>query len=198
MSFLNIFESKKERDARIEREKFDMQINIDLKVRQLEKEIGKIDGQAQAALQKAEAFKNAGNKDGAIDAYKDYLVKRSLRRTMNKSFVMMQQVTTMVKAGNLTNDVFASLKTALEGCKFDPSAINEILAGNEQLKAQFEAVGGMLDATISDGTDEQSAEAWFNSGSPQGNAPQNGTPATPNSTAALNDMQAELDKLKKG
>ena len=191
------FESEKERKERIEREKFEVQIQTDMKVRMLEKEIQKIDRKAQEDYQRAESFRAAGNKDAAIDAYNDYQFSRSLRRTVNKSLRMMQQVTTMVKAGNLTNDVFSLLKVGLETSNFDPSAVQTIIAGNERLKGAFEAVGGMMDTTLDSGTEEISAEAWFAAGTQQASAPGNAA-AEPGSTASLDKMKAEFEKLKKG
>jgi len=187
---MNLFETKKQKEERIEKEKFEVQVKTDMKVRQLDKEIQKIDKKAQEDYKNAEAFRTAGNKDAAIDAYQDYQFNRSLRRTVKKSLRMMQQVTTMVKTGNLTNEVFTLLKTGLETSNFDPNAVQKIIAGNEQLKVAFEAVGDMMDTTL-DSSDEISAEAWFNSGEQQ-------TASTPNSTSALENMEAEAAKLKKG
>lgn len=184
------FESEKERKERIEREKFEVQIQTDMKVRMLEKEIQKIDRKAQEDYQRAESFRAAGNKDAAIDAYNDYQFSRSLRRTVNKSLRMMQQVTVMVKTGNLTNDVFALLKTGLETSHFDPAAVQEIIAGNERLKVAFESVGDMVDTTLDPGTEEISAEAWFNSGDQ--------TAAEQGGTESLDHAEAALENLKRG
>ena len=185
-----LWESKKDREERLENEKFEVQIKTDMKVKQLEKEVQKIDKKAQEDYAKAEAFRSAGNKDAAMDAYQDYLFSRSMRRTVKKSLRMMQQVTTMVKTGNLTNDVFTLLKVGLESSNFDPAAVQKIIAGNERLKGAFEAVGDMMDTTMDSGMEELSAEAWFNSGSQ--------TVSTPNSTDSLDKTKAELEKLKRG
>ena len=191
MDFGNLFKSKSDIAKEIEKQKFDVQIKTDMKVRQLEKEVQKIDRKAQDDYQRAESCRAAGNRDGAIDAYKDYQFSRSLRNTANKSLRMMQQVTIMVKTGNLTNDVFSLLKAGLETSNFDPSAVQDIIAGNESLKAAFEHVGDMLDVSMDTDTEELSAEAWFNSGTQQNNAP------VSNSTESLNKMKAEFEKLKK-
>ena len=185
-----LWESKKEREERIEREKFDVQIKTDMKVKQLDKEIQKIDRKAQEDYSRAEAFRAAGNKDAAIDAYQDYQFSRSLRRTVRRSLRMMQQVTTMVKTGNLTNDVFALLKEGLETSNFDPSAVQRIIAGNERLKGAFETVGDMVGTTLDEGTEELSAESWFAAGSKD--------VTTSDSTESLDKMKAEFEKLKKG
>ena len=187
-----LWETKKEREERIEKEKFEVQIKTDMKVRQLEKEIQKIDRKAQEAYQNAESFRAAGNKDAAIDAYQDYQFSRSLRRTVRKSLLMMQQVTTMVKTGNLTNDVFSLLKTGLETSDFDPASVQRIIAGNENLKAAFEAMGDMMDTSLDTGAGEISAEAWFAAGNETAKV------STPGSTESLDQMKAELEKLKKG
>ena len=198
------WETKKEREERIEREKFDLQIKTDMKVRMLEKEIQKFDKQAQAAYQKAESYRAAGNKDDAIHAYGDYQFAQKMRRTVNKSLRMMQQVTTLVKTGNLTNDIFSLLKDGMEATNFNPAAINDIILGNERLKTAFESMEPMMDTALDSGAEEISAEAWYGSGSETQNvsAPvansgtQNVSAAA--STKSLNDLRAEVDNLKKG
>ena len=185
------FETEEERKKRIEKEKFELQLQTNMKIRELERELAKNDKEAADAYSKAEAYKAAGNKDSAIDSYQDYLFARSLRRTLNKSVKMMKQVTTMVKAGNLTNEVFSLLKTRLESSDFDPSAIQEIITGNERLKSAFEAMGATMDAYSEAPGDEANAEAWFNSGS-------TAETSAPGSTDSLDKMMAEFEKLKKG
>ena len=192
MHFGNLFKSKSEIAKEIERQKFDVQIKTDMKVRQLEKEVQKIDRKAQDDYQRAESCRAAGNRDGAIDAYKSYQNFRKLRNIANKSLLMMQQVTLMVKTGNLTNDVFSLLKTGLETSNFNPGAVQDIIAGNESLKAAYEQVGDMLDVSMDTSTEELSAEAWFNSGTQQNSA------TASNSTESLNKMRAEFEKIKKG
>ena len=185
-----LWESKREREERIEREKFEVQIKTDMKVKQLEKEIQKNDNEAQEHFRRAEAYRAAGNKDAAMDAYQDYQFSRSLRRTVKKSLRMMKQVTTMVKTGNLTNDVFTLLKTGLETSNFDPGAVQKIVAGNERLKAAFEAVGDTMETFLDAGDGEVSAEEWFYSG--------NNNSSIPDSTEGLDKMKAEFEKMKRG
>jgi hypothetical protein len=192
MDFGNLFKSKSEIAKEIEKQKFEVQIKTDMKVRQLEKEVQKIDRKAQDDYQRAESCRAAGNRDGAIDAYKSYQNFRKLRNIANKSLLMMQQVTLMVKTGNLTNDVFSLLKTGLETSNFNPGAVQDIIAGNESLKAAYEQVGDMLDVSMDTSTEELSAEAWFNSGTQQNSA------TASNSTESLNKMRAEFEKIKKG
>lgn len=190
MKFRNLFESEKERRERLENEKFDVQIKTDMKVRQLEKEVRKIQNKAQDAYQRAEAFRAARNRDGAFDAYQEYQFNRSLRRSVNKSLRMMQRVTTMVKTGNLSNDVFTLLKSGLETSQFDPAAIRKIIAGNERLKGAFEAVGEMMDTSLEEEGGEMSAEEWFNKEASAG------TEENPRGTEGLDAMKAEFEKIK--
>lgn len=185
------FETAEEAKQRIEKEKFELQLQTNMKIRELERSLALRDDEAAKAYSRAEAFKAAGNKDSAIDAYQDYLFARSLRRTLNKSVKMMKQVTTMVQAGNLTNEVFALLKTRLESTDFDPSAVQGIITGNERLKSAFEAMGATMQAYSDTPGDEANAEAWFNSGDAAENT-------ASGSTDSLDKMIAEFEKLKKG
>lgn len=185
---MNFFK-KKPTAAEIENQKFDIQVKTGMSIKSLDKELAKYNKKAQEAFTNAQNYRAAGNKDAAIDAYEDYKFARNMGKIVKKNVRMMEQISTMVKVGNLSNDIFGLLSEALELSNFEPQKLNDVLRGNEKMKGLMD----MLDDSLPDNEMEGgiTAEEWYESGkeSMVAGADPHVTESNENMKAALNEMK---------